>query len=310
MAAKFSPALLSTLSQLEHHRQRSFAKQHLLELYQDYKNKPEKSVDEMDRDDLLEFQDNKQKKPIEKIKDIDGLATPLRELINHRGKIHRGWSGKRLYSSLTQLKKTFRPFLTFNGEPLAGLDMTCAMPCLLAHITNDDHFIDDCLNDVFYDGIADELKVSEDITFIRCPIDRKQSKQIFMEYQFGHNRNARTKGKDAYRVQQYIKKKYPKTFRYVYERKKDPRPVNKNREPEYKKFSHLLQREESSIFVDGVLNEARLNGLYCLTIHDGIWTPQSQQADVFCIVKNVFERLSIRAHFKDELTKRPIALSC
>lgn len=53
-----------------------------------------------------------------------------------RGEFHLTRSGEdnRLHSSITSLKKEFRPFLRFDGQPLVGIDIKASQPYLLTQL--------------------------------------------------------------------------------------------------------------------------------------------------------------------------------
>ena len=275
------------------------AKKHFGDLCLSYLNQSDWALDELDRIQLIAYQNDEQKRD-PRDKDLDGLATPVREFAHCRGRVHRGRNGRRLFSPLTQLKKTFRPFLTLDGEPLICVDMTCCQPTLLGHLSNDCDLIRDCLFDVFYDQIADELKVSDDVTVIDFKIDRGRAKQIFYEYLFGANRTWRTRSKDALRVQEFFRKLYPKTFQHVWKQKEQKKKQQKGEMARYKKFSHTLQQNESAIFVDGLLSIAQAHNIPCLTIHDAVLTTKTHQEELFCSLKNLLISIDIDHRFKNE----------
>ena len=275
------------------------SKKHFGDLCLSYLNQSDWALEELDRRQLIAYQNDEQKRD-PRDRDLDGLATPVREFAHCRGRIHRGRNGRRLFSPLTQLKKTFREFLTLDDEPLICVDMTCCQPTLLGHLSNDCDLIRDCLNDVFYDQIAEELKVSHDVTVIDFKIDRGRAKQIFYEYLFGANRTWRTKSKDALRVQDLFKKLYPKTFQHVWNEKEQKKKQQKGEIARYKKFSHKLQQNESAIFVDGLLSIAQAHNIPCLTIHDAVLTTKTHEEELFCSLKNLLISLGIDHRFKNE----------
>jgi hypothetical protein len=97
---------------------------------------------------------------------VKGLYTfglPLLHLVNKRGAIKRGKKGNRLFSPMTNVKKTFRKFFTLEGEPLVFLDMQAAHPTLLGNISGNQKLVDDCISDGFYGRIMYELGVDRDI---------------------------------------------------------------------------------------------------------------------------------------------------
>ena len=242
-----------------------------------YLNDSEMPLNEMSRRQLIAFQ-NDETKRIPEDHDLDGLTCPLRELIHHRGKIHRGSKGNRLFSGFTQLKKTFRPYLTLFGEPLVGIDATACQPSLLAWMAGDNDLLNACLNDTFYDELADAMGKSVDVTVTDFYFDRKRAKRVFYEYCFGGVRKPNTKSQDALKVQDYIQKRYPKTHQFVWQKKY---------KRDYRKFSQELQRTESSIFIDQVLVKAKEQDIPVLTIHDCAVTIQSYQTELLHLLKQV-----------------------
>ena len=96
---------------------------------------------------------------------VEGLYTfglPLLHLVNRTGSVKRGKKGNRLFSPMTNVKKTFRQYFSLEGEPLTWLDMQAAHPTLLGNLSNDECLINDCLSDEFYGRIMDELGVDRD----------------------------------------------------------------------------------------------------------------------------------------------------
>ncbi|GAB3903318.1 hypothetical protein GCM10028803_31550 [Larkinella knui] len=54
--------------------------------------------------------------------------TMINHLVLKTGKFRVDQSGHRFHSPLTNLKKELRNFLTFQGEPLVGIDLSCSQP--------------------------------------------------------------------------------------------------------------------------------------------------------------------------------------
>ena len=199
---------------------------------------------------------------------VEGLYTfglPLLHLVNKTGSITRGKKGNRLFSPMTNVKKTFRQYFSLEGEPLVWLDMQAAHPTLLGNISNDECLINDCLSDEFYGRIMDELGV-----------DRDTAKRRYMAWAYDHHRP------DS-ELTFLMERHYDKAAQYVIE----------NKTGNYRRFSWNMQRMEADIFVDSIYANLASMKIPALTVHDSIGIPNSYAER---IKKLLLDELSKRGH--------------
>lgn len=180
------------------------------------------------------------------------LGGPLLQLYHRKGRVLRGQKGNRLYSPMTRLKSEFREGFSYGGEPMAMIDMQCAQPCLLGNLARDYTLIEDCLSDEFYAGIMDSLNVS-----------RKKAKKAYCTFAYDEYRPGTPVGA-------YVRARYPRAAAYMASQKQE----------DFRHFSHVMQRAEAEIFVDGVYPRMKAAGIDGLTIHDAIFCRESDANEV------------------------------
>ena len=199
---------------------------------------------------------------------VEGLYTfglPLLHLVNKTGSIKRGKKGNRLFSPMTNVKKTFRQYFSLEGEALVWLDMQAAHPTLLGNISNDQYLINDCLSDEFYGRIMDELEV-----------DRDTAKRRYMAWAYDQHR---PDSKLTFMMERH----YQTAANYVIE----------NKTGNYRRFSWNMQRMEADIFVDSVYANLASLKIPALTVHDSIGIPNYYAER---IKKLLLDELSKRGH--------------
>ena len=206
---------------------------------------------------------------------VEGLYTfglPLLHLVNRTGSIKRGKKGNRLFSPMTNVKKTFRQYFSLEGEPLVWLDMQAAHPTLLGNLSNDQYLINDCLSDEFYGRIMDELGV-----------DRDTAKRRYMAWAYDQHRP------DS-KLTLMMERHCQTAANYVIE----------NKTGNYKRFSWNMQRIEADIFVDSVY--ASLAGLKipALTVHDSIGIPNSYAERIKKLLLDELSKRGYRVKIKEE----------
>ena len=188
------------------------------------------------------------------------------------GSIKRGKKGNRLFSPMTNVKKTFRQYFSLEGEPLVWLDMQPAHPTLLGNISNDQHLINDCLSDEFYGRIMDELEV-----------DRDTAKRRYMARAYDQHR---PESKMTFLMERH----YQKAAQYVIE----------HQTGNYRRFSWNMQRMEADIFVDSVYaNLANLKNP-ALTVHDSVGIPISYAKRIENLLLGELSRRGYRVKIKEE----------
>ncbi|MGI9442699.1 MAG: hypothetical protein ACR2N1_09550 [Rubripirellula sp.] len=212
---------------------------------------------------------------------VEGLYTfglPLLHLVNRTGSIKRGKKGNRLFSPMTNVKKTFRQYFSLEGEPLVWLDMQAAHPTLLGNLSNDQYLINDCLSDEFYGRIMDELEV-----------DRDTAKRRYMAWAYDQHR-------PESKMTFLMARQYQTAANYVI----------KNKAGNYRRFSWNMQRMEADIFVDSVyVNLASLK-FPALTVHDSIGIPISHAKRIKKLLLEELSKKGYRVKIKEETTAHTI----
>ena len=211
--------------------------------------------------------------------DLNCLIAPFQQIGWKKGRVFRGSLGNRLYSPLTMLKSTFRQHLSLDGQELVYVDMQACQPTLLSYVTGDTKLLDACYDNELYEMIATELNV-----------DRDDAKTAYCAYSFGPNRSSNTKNIQAFRVQEMVRKEFPKTAEFVW----------KSKRFNYRKFSRGLQRREADLFIDDCLVRLRLGKIPVLSIHDCLVTTKQHLSYVLNFAKKHIQELGIKAKFKTE----------
>ena len=212
---------------------------------------------------------------------VEGLYTfglPLLHLVNKTGSIKRGKKGNRLFSPMTNVKKTFRQYFSLEGEPLVWLDMQAAHPTLLGNISNDQYLINDCVSDEFYGRIMDELEV-----------DRDTAKRRYMAWAYDQHRP------DS-KMTFLIARHYQTAANYVIE----------NKTGNYRRFSWNMQRMEADIFVDSVYANVASLRIPALTVHDSIGIPISHAKHIKKLLLEEIYKRGYRVKIKEETTAHTI----
>jgi hypothetical protein len=206
---------------------------------------------------------------------IEGLymfGLPLLHLVNRCGAIKRGKKGSRLFSSMTNVKKTFRKYFTLEGEPLIWLDMQAAHPTLLGNLSADQKLVADCISDGFYGRIMEELEV-----------DRETAKKKYMAWAYDvHRPESRMTG--------IMETYYPQAASYVI----------KHKQEKYQRFSWEMQRREASIFIDSVYTALAKERVPALSIHDCIGSPPKHRERIKNLILNEMNNRGYTMLIKEE----------
>lgn len=182
------------------------------------------------------------------------------------GAIHRGRRVSRLFSPWTSAPRELRKACFLAGEPIASIDLQASQPALIGSLAEDDDFLIACFNDQLYGAVGKLFEV-----------DRDHAKQIVLSYIYGPNREENARNKQAYLVQGYVAKHFPKTHSFVW----------KNKLQHYKAFARRLQNLEADLFVDGIFSEMMQKQIPALTVHDSITIPMSRQEEAVEICRRV-----------------------
>lgn len=178
-----------------------------------------------------------------------------RQLFNLENGIYyvsRNETNNRLDHNLTQLKKDLYDVIEFDGESIKEIDIKNAQFAILSNITTelDESFISNAQNGTLYEYVAKKLNTT-----------RKEAKKLMFNVAFD---KVKTK-------QDIIRNIFPKTMLFVDAYKK---------ENGYKTFSNLLQKYESNLMIDGLLNHLVKLGYNVFTVHDSIKCKESDYNDI------------------------------
>lgn len=161
--------------------------------------------------------------------------------------VSRNETNNRLDHNLTQLKKELYEVITFDGEAIKEIDIKNAQFAILSNITTelDEDFITNAQNGTLYEYVSEKLNIT-----------RKEAKELMFNVAFD-----KVKSK-----QDIIREIFPKTMAFIDGYKK---------EYGYKAFSNLLQKYESNLMIDGLLNFLVKKGYKVFTVHDSIKCKES-----------------------------------
>jgi hypothetical protein len=190
-------------------------------------------------------------------------------LENNSGTVRRGKNVDRLYSPFCFASEEVRSMFLFDNEPWVSFDLGSAQPTIVGKLANDTSLMIDCMNDELYPSIAMLLNYD--------PIaERKKAKEKFYRYCYGPILKDGVKQPEAFVVQDYISRMYPKTHAYAVAQK----------QPDYRQFARWMQNLESQIFINLIFAELVKLKIPALTCHDGIYCPLSRANQVEQIARS------------------------
>lgn len=158
----------------------------------------------------------------------------------------------RIYHPVILMSKKLRPFLRIHGETVHYIDVTACHPYLLAHFANKQErgpWLELCEND-FYAPLVTDSWSRETI---------KEHFQKAISY------SPQGRGPIATHILNHIKKHSPSIFAWL----EAQWLTCENEGKEGNTPQYLLQKLESSIFVEAVYNKHR-ESMWMLPMHDGI----------------------------------------
>ncbi len=198
---------------------------------------------------------------------------PVIKICGNRGTIKRDEYG-RLHSPFTQLKGDYRKLFTVDNQELISADMVSCHPTIIGLMSGDNALIRDCNSgkDSFYKNVMECLAGAG------LPDTRDDAKKAGFKFIYGPNREERTKtNRVAWAVKDLFERKYKIAAKYIWD--------FNTRNP-YAEFARELQRRESFIFIDELLNIFRKQKIFCLTVHDGIYFKAEDKSAVKSIMND------------------------
>jgi hypothetical protein len=130
------------------------------------------------------------------------------------------------------------------------------------------NFIEQSQNGTLYEYIQKELLLD----------NRKQAKQITFEVLFSSQNNKSNNMK-------FFKELFPNLLKWINDYKKTNG---------YESFSIMLQKMESTIFIDGIYTDLIKRKIWCLTKHDSIICKDKDYNSVKTIMENYFNKINFK----------------
>lgn len=177
--------------------------------------------------------------------------------------------------NLTNMKGILIEYLRLDGERLVELDIANAQFAILSNISNelDEDFVKLCQEGNLYEHLSE-----------RFDINRQEAKDMMFRVAF----DKRKKDQDILR---YI---FPKTMNFI---------DNFKGENGYKRFSNLLQKTESNVMIDGLLNHLMSLGYDVLPIHDAMRVKESEAEEITKICNDYFLSINFNCKIRNKTNK-------
>ncbi|PHQ34157.1 hypothetical protein [Rhodopirellula bahusiensis] len=214
---------------------------------------------------------------------VQTFGLPVLKLLNRRGIVKRGNSVRRLFSPLTSLMREFRQGFFYAGQPWVNCDLICSQPTLLSYQCGNTQFTADCLDNSFYNKIAESLNVSRD-----------EAKRAYCAFAYGPNRTPKSRNKPALAVQHFMKETYKSAHDHIWNCKRG----------DHRRFIRSLQDREATIFIDDIYAELRRRRLPVLSIHDSVITTAKNEEEVLSVIKSKLKKEGIEQQVKVERKRR------
>lgn len=188
-------------------------------------------------------------------------------------RVNRNLTNIRLDTNITNLSKNILDTLTFKGEELVEIDIKNSQFAFLCTITKDldTNFIELAQSGKLYDFTKNQLNIT-----------RLEAKQLWFQIAFG---------KRQIKNQSRLYSLFPKTMKWI--------DLYKEQNG-YKSFSNLLQKKESEIMIDGLLNYLYIKGYEVLTVHDSIRVNKSISEIIKLEIINYFKSIKFICQLGDK----------
>ena len=214
---------------------------------------------------------------------------------------HRNDTNARLDSAFTALPNSLSKHIFLDLEPLICKDLANSQFTILARLIQNslkgeiqfanidtEQFTKVVRDFTMSDDIATYCQTAANGTLYddfasKNALSRTDAKEVFMFVAF-------SKSTTPHRFKKVFAKTYPSVFSIIQKFKKD----NGHAE-----LPILLQKIESSIFVDHILSDCLKNRLKVLTKHDSIYFAKNEQNKVLSIIKKHLDKHLIKYVLKD-----------
>lgn len=198
----------------------------------------------------------------------------VRQIENKQYRAARNTTNNRLDTNLTNMCSDLVNEIC-NQNGLVQIDLANSQFTLLSHILTSKldtydfkRFKELSVSGQLYDYIAGELGLET----------RKQGKIAMFELLFSTAR-CNSVGKKK------IKELFPSVVKWINKYKKEANS--------YKDFAVMLQKVESDIFIDGILETVKKKKFFCLTKHDSLIVKKQDLEQILMIMEDYFKRIDL-----------------
>lgn len=226
--------------------------------------------------------------------EIDMVDLPLIQIYLKDFNTSRPDEKSRVYNNLTNLKREFRQYISFNGKPLLMTDISNCQVLLSVAAVKKQYSISSGIGMLgLYEDVKYYQQLAEDGTFYEYLISRsgytgdrnKFKKDFFTQVFFS-------------KVVKYgmpIKDAFMNEFPNVY------KLINQLKAKDYKDFAISMQRMEASIMIDIVAKMMIKAGKCILTLHDAIVTDNEEDLQFAeQLISDAMVKYGIEPKFKRE----------
>jgi hypothetical protein len=254
-------------------------------------------------------------------KKIQSWSLNLEKIYNKRYYFNSSPKSKRLFTPLTNLKKDFRKYLTYEGKLLASIDLSCSQPFLLLALLNENFYKENNFNitesvwqklqkvknlvepyiNKYFSENDEELVLYRDIVtkgvlydkMIKLcdkDVNREQIKEVFFTIFYSPNYST---NKNTVKNKEIFKKQFPKIFGLIEILKKH----------EHNILAIILQSIESEIFLNRISKRItnEKSNVPIFTLHDSIIVVENQKDYVKEIVYDeIFKAIGFEPNLRME----------
>ncbi|MNJ92897.1 hypothetical protein D3C87_105720 [compost metagenome] len=227
--------------------------------------------------------------------EFDMVDLPLIQIYLKDFNTSRPDQKSRVYNNLTNLKREFRKYISFNGKPLLMTDISNCQVLLSAAAVKKQYSITSGIGKAgLYEDVKSYQQLAESGLFYEYLIEKsgyvgdrgKFKKDFFSQVFFSKVVNYSMPIKDAF------VKEFPNVYLII----------NQLKLNDYRDFAIGMQRMESSIMIDNVAKKMVKEGRCILTLHDAIVCDNLgdlERAEL--LISNAMDKLDISPNFKREM---------
>ena len=186
---------------------------------------------------------------------------------------HRNNTNNRLDTNYTSFPKALLNEIK-ESNSLLEIDAVNSQPAILANLIKDevnDDYVQDAINGILYEKVAQEMKWSRDKTKHGIMVT------FFSPENYSNN------------LKKVLSKLYPETMIYIDDYKS---------QHGHSEFAISIQKQEAKLYIDGILNELYNIGIRAISKHDSIIFHKDDKKVVQEVVTNVIQRSGFELQMK------------